>query len=226
MTDFIPSEYFGIKDSKSASLLDEIYKLTKVCQEDTEMEEGEIEVEEDEPTSQVGQEISEESQHILQMTTKENVHYGYGNISSLPEDLSFKPSGSEKPKEVLREKSQVLPPLFPPLHFPALAALPPHPAFYPGIPFPPLPLSFPGSLALPPPWSPHPHHLPAPPLFLPSVPPPPLMTGMPVKGKTKCPQPPQDVYVPPDEKVQRDRESLLSPLTNLSRSSRRPAVLT
>lgn len=26
------------------------------------------------------------------------------------------------------------------------------------------------------------------------------MTGMPVKGKTKCPQPPQDVYVPPDEK--------------------------
>lgn len=76
MTDFIPSEYFGIKDSKSASLLDEIYKLTKVCQEDTEMEEGEIEVEEDEPTSQVGQEIS-----------------------------------------------------------------------------------FPGSLALPPPWSPHPHHL-------------------------------------------------------------------
>ena len=216
MTNFIPSEYFGIKDSKYSSLLNEIYKLTKVYQQDIEIEEGEIEVEEDEPTSRVdvSNEIEEESPHIQQMKMKENVHYGYGNVSSFPEDLSFKPPGKDKTKEVLRENSQVMPPVFPPLHFPGLPALPPHPAFYPGIPFPPLPLSFPGSLGLPPPWTPHPHHphhLQAPPLFLPSVPPPPLVPGLAVKGKTKAPQPNIEVYVPPDEKVQRDSESLLFP---------------
>ena len=203
MTNFIPSEYFDIKHSKYSSLLDEIYKLTKVYEQDTEIEEGEIEVEEDEPTSHVGQEIEEESQHMLQIKMKENIHSGYGNISSFAEDLSFKPSGKDKTSEVLREKSHVLPPLFPPLHFPPLPSLPPHPTFYPGIPFPPLPLSFPG--VLPPPWTHHP-----PPLFLPSVPPPPMMTGLAVKGQTKCPQPPQDVYLPPDEKVDSETARVLT----------------
>ena len=190
MINLIPSEYFGSEDCKYAALLDQIYQLTKVDQhkQNTEIEEGEIEVEENEPRL-----VETKSEKL-----RENVQPGCGNISSLAEDLSLKKSsGSAKPQEV-----SSLPPLFPPLQFPALPPLPPHPSFYPGIPFPPLPLSYPGTLqglpglpGLPPPW---------PPLFLPSVPPPPLLSGLGLPGKPKCPpQPPPDAYLPPDEKVKR-----------------------
>ena len=147
-----PSQYFGF-DTKSrySGLFNEIYKLTQVSQVEAEIEDGEIEVEEDEPSEAV--DIPEMKEEINKARDcKEN------DFPSTAEDLSCKSVRRDSVRQYQARPSTHNP--F--LQFPPLSLQLPLTGGYPlPLPFPPLPLL---------PVRPWHHH---PPLFMPSVPPPP-----------------------------------------------------
>ena len=176
-----PSQYFGL-DTKSrySGLFNEIYKLTQVSQVEAEIEDGEIEVEEDEPSEPVD---------IPQMEDEINKERDYCKENDFPstaEDLSCKSLRGDSVRHYQARPASHNPILglqFPPFSLPPGSLQFPLTGGYPlTIPFPPLPLL---------PARPWPHH---PPLFMPSVPPPP-------PPHHQLPGPPPDVFVPPDEKV-------------------------
>ena len=151
-----PAQYFGL-DSKSRyrDLFNEIYKLTQVSRVEAEIEDGEIEVEEEEPSEPVDTPEMEEEPN----KAREN------DFPCRPEDLSCKSVRGETVRQYQARPTQTSLNHFHGLHFSPLS-LPPAPLGQ---------LSLAGGYPLPlpllPPVRPWPH---LPPLFMPSLPPPPL----------------------------------------------------